>query len=376
MSPNRFKSLAALIVALIVTLDVHAQRTNARHTTLTPRQIAQRSLPSVVVLFAEDVGGHRFSLGTGFFVDKNVIATNYHVIQHAARVSAKSVTQRKEFPIKEIIGFDEKKDLALLMVEGISVRPLPLGDVTKLAIGDDVYVAGNPEGFEGTFSQGIISGFRGSRYIQITAPLSHGSSGGPVLNKRGEVIGVAVGLIQEGQNLNFAISASELLGFQKDAMRRYKQLKGLKLDLSGIDLSSIDEFPRDAPKEASPVPPSTPQKGIEWEVVALTDDSIFLINVNRIRTDEGTVKVWVKTILLKEEDKQKGKQISLNEYEGSPHVVVLIEYDCKKEMMRTNFIAEYGEKGELSASGTIKDEWKNIPPDTIAHAWFVAACKK
>lgn len=78
-----------------------------------------------------------------------------------------------------------------------------------MAVGDTVYVAGNPEGLEGTFSQGIISAVRG-RYIQITAPISHGSSGGPVLNQKGEVIGIAASSFNEGQNLNFAIGVSDL----------------------------------------------------------------------------------------------------------------------------------------------------------------------
>lgn len=77
-------------------------------------------------------------------------------------------------------------------------------------IGDTVYEVGNPEGLEGTFSQGIISGLRGTDYIQITAPISPGSSGGPVINQYGEVIGIATSFNKEGQNLNFAIPVAKL----------------------------------------------------------------------------------------------------------------------------------------------------------------------
>ena len=79
--------------------------------------------------------------------------------------------------------------------------------------GDNVFTVGNPESLNGTFSQGIVSGRRQINkiwHIQITAPISHGSSGGPVLNDRGEVIGIAVSSLEDGQNLNFAVPSSSL----------------------------------------------------------------------------------------------------------------------------------------------------------------------
>ena len=106
------------------------------------------------------------------------------------------------------------KDVAILKVDHILARPLSLGDINDVGVGDEVYVIGNPEGLEATMSQGIVSGIRqieGNRLFQITAAVSHGSSGGPVLRKSGEVIGVAVGSLSSGQNLNFAIPASEVL---------------------------------------------------------------------------------------------------------------------------------------------------------------------
>ncbi len=76
------------------------------------------------------------------------------------------------------VGIDEKRNLALLKVGGVRAQSLPLGNDFNVEIGDEIYVIGNPEGLEGTFSQGIISALRGTNYIQITAPISHGSSGG------------------------------------------------------------------------------------------------------------------------------------------------------------------------------------------------------
>lgn len=82
-----------------------------------------------------------------------------------------------------------------------------------MEVGDNVYVVGNPRGLEGTFSQGLVSGVRnvkGNRYLQITAAISEGSSGGPILNESGQVVGIAVASVREGQNLNFAVSGLDL----------------------------------------------------------------------------------------------------------------------------------------------------------------------
>lgn len=211
-------------VAAEATQAAEAQR--RKRGDLSARDIAKSVFPSLVLLVTENAQRETVSLGSGFFVGDGLIATNHHVIEGASQVYVKMVgspgeslvdrlLREKEQGIgvpAEIIATDQERDLAVLRVEGIRARPLLLAkDDRGVAVGDVVYVAGNPEGLEGTFSQGIVSGLRGKSYIQITAPISHGSSGGPVMNTRGEVIGVAVGTIGEGQNLNFAISASHVL---------------------------------------------------------------------------------------------------------------------------------------------------------------------
>lgn len=165
----------------------------------------------MVVLVTEDSSGKAVSLGSGFFVRPDVVATNNHVVKHASRLYSKIVGQRTVYDVAGLVGASEKDDLALIKLKGAAAPSLPLADGSRVAVGDPVYVVGNPEGLEGTFSQGVVSALRGEAYIQITAPISAGSSGGPVLNNRGEVIGVAVGAITEGQNLNFAIPVANVL---------------------------------------------------------------------------------------------------------------------------------------------------------------------
>jgi hypothetical protein len=177
------------------------------------RQIASATFPSVVLLVMEDERGQPVALGSGFFVKENVIASNFHVIEGASRGYAKLVGQKTKYDITGVVGLDTKHDLALLAVENATAPALKLGDGSKVAVGDTVFAVGNPQGLEGTFSQGIVSGIREfdtNSLLQITAPISPGSSGGPVVDSEGKVVGVAVATFKGGQNLNFAIPEKHL----------------------------------------------------------------------------------------------------------------------------------------------------------------------
>lgn len=201
--------MLTLLTMFWVVFPVQSQATRQQHPSA--REIAKKSLPSVVLLVTKDENGNPVSLGSGFFVRTDVIATNHHVTRAASQILVKAVGSRTMHQVTEVLIVDEKIDLTLLKVEGMKGQPLSLSNGQNIAVGDEVYAIGNPEGLEGTFSQGIISSLRGNRYIQITAPISHGSSGGPVLNKSGKVVGVAVAILKDGQNLNFAIPISHLI---------------------------------------------------------------------------------------------------------------------------------------------------------------------
>ena len=130
---------------------------------------------------------------------------------------------------------DPDNDLAILHIDAdIDADPLSLSS-TKTSPGESVFAIGNPEGLEKSISTGIIAATRemdGHSLLQITAPISHGSSGGPVLNSSGEVIGVSVGMLKEGQNLNFAIPVAKVQALltaaatnQSDVSSILKQVK-------------------------------------------------------------------------------------------------------------------------------------------------------
>jgi serine protease Do len=156
------------------------------------------------------------SLGSGFIIDSaGVIVTNEHVIEHAYDIS---VTLQDNMTLKaQIIGASVVADVALLRVN--AARPLPivrLGDSQKLRIGDPVFAIGNPFGFGGSVSAGIVSALNRDimlspydDYIQTDAAINHGNSGGPLFNSSGEVIGINTALYnpngEAGIGLGFAI---------------------------------------------------------------------------------------------------------------------------------------------------------------------------
>lgn len=196
-----------IVVLFLATPLVKAQRrppSQNERTPLTAKEIARRVLPSVV-LVETACGPGRIMLGSGFVVDKGLVATNKHVVECIGTGYVTLVGQTVKHTISAKY-LDSVHDLALLKVEGLSTPAIPLSNVQNLSIGDKIYAAGNPQGLEGTFSDGIISSLRYSAgRIQFTAAISQGSSGGPVVDEYGRVIGVTVSYLTSGQNLNFAV---------------------------------------------------------------------------------------------------------------------------------------------------------------------------
>jgi S1-C subfamily serine protease len=179
----------------------------------TAQEIAKKAFGSTVLLVMEDHNGQPLSLGSGFFVRDGEIASNLHVVEGSAKGYAKLVGDKTKYDIEGVTIADPNYDLVVLKVSNSHSRTLPLGNSDTVQVGESVYAVGNPQGLEGTFSQGIVSSIRevgADKLLQITAPISPGSSGGPVLNEKGEVIGISVATFKGGQNLNFAIPSSYL----------------------------------------------------------------------------------------------------------------------------------------------------------------------
>ncbi len=180
---------------------------------LDAKQIFQKAQGSVVLVMSFDEQGQPPGIGSGFFVgDGKVVATNHHVIEGASSVKVKT-TNGNVFRIQKALGVDLERDIVLLEIPATG-SPLKLSNRTP-EVGEDIVAIGNPKGLDGTLSRGIVSGIRedgDARYYQITAPISPGSSGGPILDNAGEVLGVSTFYISGGQNLNFAVPSSYVRG--------------------------------------------------------------------------------------------------------------------------------------------------------------------
>jgi S1-C subfamily serine protease len=184
-------------------------------------ELAALAKPSVVLLRVSDAAHDKAAVGTGFFVSKDGrIVTNHHVIEGATKIVA-ALPDGRSIDVQGILADDERRDIAVLKAEPGDYAPLLLGTSTGLRMGDEIAIVGSPLGLSGTLSAGIVSAVResgpttafedakdekvASWGIQVSAPISPGSSGSPILVRDGSVVAVAVGRLNGGEGLNFGV---------------------------------------------------------------------------------------------------------------------------------------------------------------------------
>ncbi|NTU44355.1 MAG: tetratricopeptide repeat protein [Chlorobiaceae bacterium] len=169
---------------------------------------------SVVVIHNYDKSDKLQSIGSGVILSSGKVATNYHVIELTGKLTV--ISKGREYPAK-LLYFDRFRDVCSLSVPGLPESKLLLGATRELKTGDKVYALGAPQGLELTFSDGIISGLRPvdkGFYIQTTAPISAGSSGGGLFDENGRLIGLPTYFFKQGQQLNFALPVEWILDLQ------------------------------------------------------------------------------------------------------------------------------------------------------------------
>ncbi len=204
-----------LLLMLVVAACGGKQKTGP--TDMSARDIIDASSPGIVRIEAGDA-----KVGTGFIVDgTGLIATNLHVIEGESAIRVKLYKDATEYPAIVIAGFDKGHDLALLRIKPKKpLFALRLGDSSVVAAGDRIYAIGNPLGvFDYSITDGLISQVRPLSpeltILQISAAISQGSSGGPLFNQFGEVIGVTTAIITQGQAINLAVPANYLRPMMK-----------------------------------------------------------------------------------------------------------------------------------------------------------------
>jgi S1-C subfamily serine protease len=203
--------LAARYLLIAVTLVFFAQGYASGGLSIS--HIAENHALSVVTVVALGKGGEPVSSGSGFFLDREgLIATSHHVLAGSSRAIIRTL-KGEEGEIVEVTHDDPAVDLTIARTSLRSSAALSLGDSDKVQANDQVVLIGNAPGKQRAFSAGSVIGMRHAeelQLLQITAPLSPGSSGGPVLNLKGEVIGIATAFIASEKDVSFAMPVNYL----------------------------------------------------------------------------------------------------------------------------------------------------------------------
>ncbi len=193
---------------------------SARSQGLSVSAIARKTTPSIVQIKGNSASGP--TSGTGFLVSSDgKIVTALHVIEDLQGGTVR-LANGELYDAFTILGYDKRKDIAIIKISGFDLPFLELGNSNKVAQGDSVVLIGNPEGLRGTLTAGIISAIRDSqdgtfKVIQTDAASNPGNSGGPLLSSGGQVIGVLDYKIKASENLNFAIPINYVRGILKDS---------------------------------------------------------------------------------------------------------------------------------------------------------------
>ena len=209
------KAAAAIVFSAILTTlvlaSVAAQSGRPRKDIPSIAKAANGAIVSIVM---SDKDGHTIAKGTGFLTSKDGrIVTNYHVIENGSSASVK-LPDGTFFVVDGVLASDKARDVAVIKAHGENFHTLALGNSDQVQVGEEVVAIGNPLSLESTVSNGIVSGIRtdeerGGKFLQVTTPISPGSSGGPLFNMMGEVVGITTMYLEGGENLNFAIPIND-----------------------------------------------------------------------------------------------------------------------------------------------------------------------
>jgi S1-C subfamily serine protease len=197
---------------------------------LNSQEIFKKVNPAVVKIELFNKYNQPVSSGSGFIVNANgTIVTNHHVIIDISEAQYVKVrlSDGRVYETNQVIDYNEKRDLAVLKITGARNLPtVQLGDSNKVETGEKVYALGSPLGISNTITEGIVSNNSivlddNQVYLQSSAPISHGNSGGVLVNRFGEIIGVNVATLVDGQNMNLAIPIND---FKKMKLNNYNSL--------------------------------------------------------------------------------------------------------------------------------------------------------
>lgn len=369
------------LLAMLAALPAAAQN-------LSPQEVFRRVAPSVVVIEIRDApenGPSRvIASGSGVVVpdrskDAVLIATNCHVVEKSP-YGAVGIKQGDEEGLGWIEGRDTARDLC--MVRGlfpgamskdgeVSLRKLPavqVGASQSLEVGDPVYAVGAPQGLELSLSDGLVSGFReykGSEYIQTTAPISKGSSGGGLFDAQGRLVGITTMYVKDGQALNFAVPA-ELIAAVPRIIRKTTSAPSTPTGATAAQAAA------DAAAEAADT--STPQKENKsrdrWRTLYDDDERRIAFDMQTVRRDGGNVTVWIRTTFR---SPRTGSDTGTKYIESTSRET----YFCGSRQSSFDQVIWRNQKGEVVGRLQLKShevKRDDLVPDTIGEFTYAEAC--
>lgn len=215
---------------LVLFLSVTASAAKVAHAQESLPELIRRVKPAVVAVITYNSKGETLISGSGFFIRPGQVVTNLHVIEGAHRAEIRTLDGKgRTYQVQGVLGLDDEGDLAVLSVEIPNDRPRSLGIVADAPEeGEKIFVIGNPLRLEGSVSDGIVSAVREvpnlGNIIQITAPISHGNSGSPLFNMKGQVIGIITMKVTNGQNINLALASSRILALKAEKVATFDEV--------------------------------------------------------------------------------------------------------------------------------------------------------
>ncbi len=209
--------------------DETALATVSSDMALNAEQIYAKCSPAVFYIEVCDASGTATGSGSGFFISSDGTAvTNYHVIEGASSAKITISDTQKTYNVKGVLNYNKAQDWAVIKVDGGNFPYMEIGAAETIVGGTEIFAIGSPLGLQNTISQGIISNtqrvINGTAYIQITAAISHGSSGGALINKYGQVIGITSASIESGQSLNLAVPVSKVKDYEGKVIKPLSSL--------------------------------------------------------------------------------------------------------------------------------------------------------
>ena len=238
--------MAAIVSRMVHVSERKTVTSGSDSHVLSGEQIYTKCAPSVFAVTIYDKSGKELGYGSGVFISAaGEAVTNWHVLDGASSAKIKAY-DGKNYDVIGIYDYDAKNDLARIQIGGSGFTPMKVNTSGTQMNGATIYAIGNPKGLESTITSGIISSahrmVNGVEFIQMSAPISSGSSGGALINAKGELIGITTAYVEDSQNLNLAIPTTKLSKLRNQTYQSVSAaIDGyIKNLVSGFQLSSYD----------------------------------------------------------------------------------------------------------------------------------------